>query len=150
MFGKPTKHPPAIKLTQLSSLIDDGVEIEGDLVFSNGLRIDGQVRGHLSGRPGDNGKPALLVLSQTGRIDGSVHCGNALINGSITGDIEVEQFVELQAGARITGTLRYRQLKMDVGAQVQGQLIPIDDEAAAPASAKVIELVAESQLAERR
>jgi cytoskeletal protein CcmA (bactofilin family) len=148
MFGKP-KHPPAIKLTQLSSLIDDGVEIEGDLVFSSGLRIDGQVRGHLSGRPGDNGKPALLVLSQTGRIDGSVRCGNALINGSITGDIEVEQFVELQAGARITGTLRYRQLKMDVGAQVQGQLIPIADDSA-PASAKVIELVAESQLAERR
>lgn len=148
MFGKP-KRPPAIKLTQLSSLIDDGVEIEGDLVFSNGLRIDGQVRGHLTGRPGDNGKAALLVLSQTGRIDGSVRCGNALINGSITGDIEVEQFVELQAGARIAGTLRYRQLKMDVGAQVQGQLIHIDDDAA-PASAKVIELVAESQLAERR
>lgn len=148
MFGKP-KHPPAIKLTQLSSLIDEGVEIEGDLVFSNGLRIDGQVRGHLHGRTGDDGKPALLVLSQTGRIDGSVRCGHALINGCVTGDIEVEQFVELQAGARITGTLRYRQLKMDVGAQVQGQLIHVDDEIAPP-RAKVIELVPEPQLAERR
>jgi cytoskeletal protein CcmA (bactofilin family) len=148
MFGK-TQHPPAIKLTQLSSLIDDGVEIEGDLVFGNGLRIDGQVRGHLHGRTGDDGRPALLVLSQTGRIEGSVRCGHALINGCIIGDVEVEQFVELQAGARITGTLRYRQLKMDVGARVLGQLMPNDDEAA-PTSAKVIELVPESQLAERR
>lgn len=148
MFGK-RKHPPVIKLTQLSSLIAAGVEIEGDLVFTNGLRIDGQIKGQLSGRAGADGKPALLVLSQTGRIEGSVSCGNALINGSIQGDIEVAQFIELQSGARITGTLRYRQLQIDVGAQVQGQLIRIDDDAV-PAGAKIVEFVAEPQLAERR
>ena len=147
MFGKP-KHPPAVKLTQLSSLIDEGVEMEGNLVFSNGLRIDGQLLGHVTGRAGKEGRPALLVLSQTGRIEGSVRCGNALINGSITGDIEVEQFVELQAGACITGTLRYRQLQMDVGARVQGQLIRMDDEIAAP-SAKTVEPAVKPQMAEQ-
>lgn len=145
MFGR-RKQAPAIKLTQLSSLIAHGVEIEGDLAFSDGLRIDGRVRGQVSGRAGHGDEPALLVLSQTGAIEGSVRCGNALINGSVTGDLDIEQFVELQAGARITGTLRYRQLRMDVGAVVQGQLIRVDD-ATAPTGAKVVELMPEPQAA---
>lgn len=141
LFGKP-RHAPALKLTQISSLVAEGVEIDGDLVFHGGLRIDGCLRGQLSGRSRDGEAPALLVLSQTGRIEGSVRCGHALINGHVTGDLEVEHFVELQAGARITGTLRYRQLQMDVGAVIQGQLIHIDTPVAAPAPPAGAALVA--------
>lgn len=151
IFGK-TRHAPAIKLTQISSLVAEGVEIDGDVAFHGGLRIDGGVRGQLSGRSRDGEEPALLVLSQTGRIEGSVRCGHALINGHVTGDLEVEHFVELQAGARITGTLRYRQLQMDVGAIVQGQLVHIDAAAPAaaaapPAAAPLVALVPESRVA---
>lgn len=146
MFRK-RKPSPAIKLTQLSSLIAEGVVIEGDLVFSQGLRIDGQVHGQVTGRAASGAQPALLVLSQTGAIEGSVHCGNALINGSVTGDLEIDDYVELQAGARITGTLRYRQLQMDVGAVVQGQLVRIGDDAVASSSAEVVELKTEPRAA---
>jgi cytoskeletal protein CcmA (bactofilin family) len=145
IFGK-TRHTPAIKLTQISSLVAEGVEIDGDLSFHGGLRIDGCLRGQLRGRSGDGEAPALLVLSQTGRVEGSVRCGHALINGQVLGDLEVEHFVELQAGARISGTLRYRQLQMDVGAVVQGQLIHLD-EAAPAAAAPLVALVTEPRAA---
>jgi cytoskeletal protein CcmA (bactofilin family) len=130
MFGK-SRSPHPIKLSQLASLVADGVEIEGDIVFSGGLRVDGRVRGSLTGRTGENGRASLLVLSQTAQVEGRVHCGNALINGQVVGDLAVDDYVELQAGACITGTLRYRQIQMDVGATVQGQLIRIGDEPAA-------------------
>lgn len=148
LFGK-TRHTPAIKLTQISSLVAEGVEIDGDLAFHGGLRIDGCLRGQLRGRSAEGEAPALLVLSQTGRIEGSVHCGHALINGELVGDLEVEGFVELQAGARITGTLRYRQLQMDVGAVVQGQLVHLDTPvaAAATAGAALVALVPEPRAA---
>lgn len=133
LFGRNRTASP--RLAQISSLVAEGVEIEGDLSFDGGLRIDGLVRGHLHGRSADGAVPALLVLSQTGRIEGSVRCGHALINGRIDGDLEVEQFVELQPGARITGTLRYRSLQMDVGAVVQGRLVHADAEPA-PAAAE--------------
>ncbi len=139
MFGRP-KQQNAIKLTQLSSLVAEDVQLDGDLVFSRGLRIDGRVRGRINGLGGDGGTPALLVLSASGVIEGSVRCGNALISGSIKGDIDVEQFVELQAGARITGTLRYRRLQMELGAVVQGQLICMDD-TTLTAGAQVVELI---------
>jgi len=141
MFGK-RQRQPALDLSQLSSLIAEDVEIVGDLHFTRGLRIDGRVRGHVKGRAPESPSAAkggsLLVLSDKGCIDGSVHCCDAVINGTVNGDLVVEQFLELQSGARVSGTIRYRQLQMDVGASVQGQLQRIGDE---PPAAKVVELV---------
>jgi cytoskeletal protein CcmA (bactofilin family) len=137
MFDRRRPRQPRLQMTNLSSLIADGVEITGDLVFSGGLRIDGHVRGQLLGRPLDGTPPPLLVLSDRGRVDGSVRCVNAVINGTIEGDLEVEQFVELQAGARVTGTIRYRQMQMELGAVVQGRMLCHDDAGAAPAAPAV-------------
>ena len=148
MFSK-RKNPSSIKMTQLSSLIAEGVEITGDVVFTGGMRIDGRVNGNVIGRSLDGKAPALLVLSDKGRIEGSVRCGHAVINGTVVGDLEVEHLLELQSEARVSGTIRYRQLQLDVGAAVQGQLIRVDGSLIAD---NVVELGAEKVAAnaERR
>ncbi|CAN5244069.1 hypothetical protein BH10PSE17_BH10PSE17_29580 [soil metagenome] len=125
MFSNKKKHP--MVASKLSSLIAEGVEITGDLVFTGGMRIDGKVKGNVVGRDTSGGKtPPLLVLSDKGQVEGSVRCGNALINGVVTGDLDIEHFLELQSSARVHGTIRYRQLQMDVGADVQGRLVRAD------------------------
>ena len=113
------KSNPSIEVTKLSSLIDGGVEIVGDVFITDGLRIDGHVQGDVRCRQDARG---LLVLSEKGRIQGSVKVYDAVINGTVTGDLEVEHFLELQANARITGNITYRQLRMDCGATVDGRL----------------------------
>lgn len=117
MFGK--KKDAFIELTKLSSLVASNVEVTGDLSFVDGLRIDGHVRGNVLSRPGTK---SLLVLSDQGCITGNVRSHDAVINGVIVGDVEVEHFLELQANARITGNITYRQLRMDCGASVDGKL----------------------------
>ena len=148
MFSK-RKNPSSIKMTQLSSLIAEGVEITGDVIFSGGMRIDGRVNGNVIGRSLDGKAPALLVLSDKGRIEGSVRCGDAVINGTVVGDLEVEHLLELQSEARVSGTIRYHQLQLDVGAAVQGQLVRVDGSLIAD---NVVELGAEKVAAnaERR
>ena len=113
------KSDQSIEVTKLSSLIDTGVEIVGNVFITDGLRVDGHVQGEIRSRPDARG---LLVLSEKGRIDGSVKVYDAVINGTVTGDLEVEHFLELQANARITGKITYRQLRMDCGATVDGHL----------------------------
>jgi len=149
MFSKRRKQP-FIKMTQLSTLIAEGVEITGDVAFSGGMRIDGRVDGNVIGRSGDGASAPLLVLSDKGHVEGSVRCGDAVINGRVSGDLEVENLLELQSDARVTGTIRYRQLRMDVGAEVQGQLVRI--EAAGAAAGNVVELALDkgAAVAERR
>jgi cytoskeletal protein CcmA (bactofilin family) len=142
-----TRKQPFIRVAQLSTLVAEGVEIEGDIVFSSGMRIDGRVIGDVTGR-GDAEQPALLVLSASGHIEGSIRCGDAVINGTVIGDLDVEHRLELQSDARVTGTIRYRQLQMDVGATVQGHLLRVAATAAAPDN--VVELGAEKTAAAER
>jgi len=122
MFGrKKSKTPGAsIEINKLSSLIADNVEIVGDVIFSGGLRVDGSIKGNVINKDEDR---ALLVLSDQGRIEGSVKTHDAVVNGTIVGDLTVDHFLELQANARVSGNITYRQLQMDCGASVDGKLV---------------------------
>jgi cytoskeletal protein CcmA (bactofilin family) len=147
MFGTPKKQP-FIKMAQLSTLLADGVEITGNLVFAGGMRIDGRIQGDVTGRTLDAKTPSLLVLSAKGYIEGSIRCGDAVINGTVVGDLDVEHRLELQSDAKVTGTIRYRQLQMDVGASVQGHLLRVEPQAV---TGNVVELgVDKAVVAERR
>lgn len=132
MFGRRKKN--GIEVTKLSSLIADNLHIVGDVHFSGGLRIDGHVEGNVFGKPGTKG---LLVLSEKGVITGKVHTYDAVINGNITGDLDVEHFAELQVNAKVVGNVRYRQLQMDCGSSVEGKLVRIHEDAAERSSARV-------------
>jgi cytoskeletal protein CcmA (bactofilin family) len=132
MFGKRKKS--GIEVTKLSSLIADNLHIVGDVHFSGGLRIDGRVEGNVFCKQGTKG---LLVLSEKGFITGKVHTYDAVINGNITGDLEVEHFAELQVSANVVGNVRYRQLQMDCGATVEGKLVRIHEDASGRAAAQV-------------
>jgi cytoskeletal protein CcmA (bactofilin family) len=119
MFRRKTDQP-SIDVSRLSSLIATGVQIAGDVIVTDGVRIDGQVTGNVIAKPETKG---LLVLSEQGRIEGNVRVHDAVVNGTICGDIEVENFIELQAGARVTGAIRYRTLQMTCGARVEGTMV---------------------------
>ncbi|NMG65371.1 polymer-forming cytoskeletal protein [Azoarcus indigens] len=128
MFGskKQSKQSKSIEVTKLSSLIADNVQIVGDVVFSGGLRVDGSIEGNVVNKEGSNG---LLVLSDKGSIKGRVSTYDAVVNGTIQGDLVVHHFLELQANARVSGNISYRQLQMECGAELEGQLARLDDDA---------------------
>jgi cytoskeletal protein CcmA (bactofilin family) len=131
------KSQPSIEVSKLSSLIAPGVEIVGDVIISDGLRVDGHVEGDVLCKPGTRG---LLVLSEKGSISGAVKVHDAVVNGTIRGDLEVEHFLELQPNARVTGNIVYRQLKMDCGATVEGRLERIPEHGGDRATDNVVPL----------
>lgn len=131
MFGK--KKAKSIEINKLSSLIADNVEIVGDVIFSGGLRVDGRIKGNVINKGEALG---LLVLSERGCIEGSVRTHDAVINGTIVGDLAVSHFVELQPKSRVTGNISYSQLQMDCGASVEGKLEKLED--AADSDTKVL------------
>jgi cytoskeletal protein CcmA (bactofilin family) len=126
MFRK--KNTMAIDVSRLAGLLAHDTIVRGDVMFAGGLRIDGRVEGNVLGKTDDRG---LLVLSEKGVIVGSVKAHDAVINGHVEGDLEVDHFLELQAGARVTGNITYGTMKLDCGATVDGKLLRIGDEATA-------------------
>jgi cytoskeletal protein CcmA (bactofilin family) len=134
MFRK--KNTLAIDVSRLAGLLAHDTCVRGDVMFAGGLRIDGRVEGNVLGKPDDHG---LLVLSEKGVIVGSVKVHDAVINGRVEGDLEVEHFLELQANARVTGNITYRTLKLDCGATVDGKLVRMGEDSAAAATGEDVE-----------
>lgn len=123
-----------LTIDKFSSLISDNVSMTGDLEFEGGLKVSGMIKGNVTHKPGSG---SLLALSAEGRIEGQVSSHDALIDGTIIGDLAVEHLLELHSNARIRGNISYRQLSMENGAVVDGTLSRLED---GESSAQVLEL----------
>lgn len=112
MFGK--KRQPPIR-----TLVGEGTSIRGELRFSEGLRIDGEVIGDIVA-VGDERN--LLVISERARVIGKVRAGHVIVNGTVQGPVSSDELLELQPKARIAGDVRYERLEMHQGAVIDGEL----------------------------
>jgi len=117
MFGKSKSGKPQ---NRIDSLIGAGTRIEGSILFSGGLRVDGEIRGSISVEKDQVG---TLVISEHARVEGEVVVSHLVVNGTIVGPVRVKDTLELQPCARVTGDVEYMQLEMQPGAVVQGRLI---------------------------
>ena len=106
--------------TQIDSLIGAGTTIEGNLNFSGGLRIDGQVNGNVIAA---QGKPSTLVLSEHARVVGEVNVTHLVINGTIDGSVYASEYMELQGKAKVNGDVHYTTMEIQLGAIVEGRLV---------------------------
>jgi cytoskeletal protein CcmA (bactofilin family) len=118
MFGKKTQPP-------IGTLIGEGTVIRGEVRFSEGLRIDGEIIGDVTAA-GD--QPSILVISEKARVTGKVKAGHVIINGSIMGPVHSNDLLELQPKAAIVGDVRYEILEMHQGATIDGELKPLKSE----------------------
>lgn len=122
MFNK--KKQPAIK-----SLIAEGSRIAGNITFTDGLRIDGDVHGDVLA---NDEHPSLLVISDSAQVHGSVTADHIIVNGLVKGPVYAQQMLELQPKARIEGDVQYAALEMHQGALITGQLRPLLEGEAKP------------------
>ena len=114
MFGK-KKQPP------IKSLIAQGSVIEGNLKFTDGLRIDGEVTGDIRAF---DGSASILVISESATVTGHIHADHVIINGRVVGPVHASELLELQPKAKIAGDVSYKALEMHQGAVITGQLKP--------------------------
>lgn len=119
MFGK-GKSQVSKPQSKIDSLIGAGTRIEGNITFSGGLRVDGEIKGNVSS---EKGVASTLVISEQARIEGQIDVAHVVINGTVVGPVSATDSLELQSGARVTGDVEYHQLEMQQGAVVQGRLI---------------------------
>ncbi len=114
---------------RIDTLIGQGTEINGDLVFSGGLHVDGTIKGNVNA---EEGSDALLILSEFGQIEGDVKVPNMVLNGEIVGDVFGSNRVELAPKSRINGSVYYNLIEMAIGAEVNGGLVHETSENLAP------------------
>ncbi len=125
MFAAADKKRPRVATTE--TLIGAGTVLSGDIVFSGGLRIDGEVKGNVRARDGQTG---TLVIGELGRIEGDIDVARLIVNGLVAGRVDASEFVRLQSKARIACDLVYSLAEIHPGAVVHGQLVQRQDSVA--------------------
>lgn len=117
MFGRKKKkslHP------HIDTLIGANTHITGDINFTGGLRIDGHISGNVIAADDEH---STLVLSTEGSITGKIKVANVVINGTVTGPIQAQEYLELQEKAKVYGDVQYGSLEIQLGASVEGKMI---------------------------
>src|SRR5260221_4168414 len=115
MFDKASKPQ-----NRIDSLIGATTRIEGNIIFSGGLRVDGMVRGNVASAAD---QPGTLVVSSDARIDGEVQASHIVVNGTINGPVHAIETLELQANSKVKGEVHYKSIQVQQGAVVEGRLV---------------------------
>jgi cytoskeletal protein CcmA (bactofilin family) len=114
MFNKDSKPQ-----NRIDTLIGAGTTLTGNISFSGGLRVDGEIHGNVTA----TGEQSTLVVSEHARIEGEVSVAHLVINGIIAGPVISTGFLELQAKARVSGNIQYNSIEIHLGAVVEGSMI---------------------------
>jgi cytoskeletal protein CcmA (bactofilin family) len=124
MFNKQHNKPQ----NRIDTLIGAGTKIEGNIQFSGGLRVDGEIIGNIIAA---TDKPSTLVLSEHAQVRGEIKVTHLVVNGTVNGPVRASEYLELLGKANITGDVQYGTMEIHLGATISGKLTHIASEAAA-------------------
>ncbi len=108
------------KVQEGVTLIAANTEVTGDVKFDGQLYVSGRVNGNILASEGGE---ATVVVSEEGFVSGEIRVPNVVINGTVEGDISASERIELACKARVKGSVFYALVEMQLGAQVDGQLV---------------------------
>lgn len=118
MFGRKRNAMPNI-----DSLFGPSTRIQGDVLFSGGLHLDGAVTGSVKST-GDG--ISRLVVGEPAVIEGSVEAPVVELHGLVRGDIVASGRVTLGPKGRVEGNVQYGALEVAAGASIKGKLLKLD------------------------
>jgi cytoskeletal protein CcmA (bactofilin family) len=132
------------RASKVDTLIGQNTQITGDIYFEGGLHIDGRIKGSVIA---ENDSGSVVSLSDMGYIEGELRVPNIVLNGNVVGDVRADGHIELADKARVRGNVYYRYIEMTRGAEVNGNLVHIEDSAPIPTEAdKPLSLEAEIEI----
>lgn len=105
MFGKGSR--------KLETIVGDGTRIAGKVSVEGTIRVDGTVEGDI--------QADWVVVGETGKIRGNTRTRGMIVGGSVEGNIEATETVELKEKATMVGEIHAPKLGVAEGAVFDGR-----------------------------
>jgi len=93
--------------------IVEGTSIEGEIKCESNIRIDGAFVGNLNTK-------GRLVVGPAGRVEGTIQCQNAEVEGLVKGKLHVQQLLSLKGTAKVEGDIFTDKLAIEPGSSFTG------------------------------
>ena len=103
---------PSTSSHALNSLVQ-GTHVEGKIKTTNDIRIDGSIKGELNCE-------AKVIIGPSGKVNGTIRCKNAVIEGNFDGVLIVKELLNIRENAKVTGEVTYGKLNVQSGAVISG------------------------------
>jgi cytoskeletal protein CcmA (bactofilin family) len=126
------KAPPAVPDQEAfegeepETTLGQGVVFKGQLSFENLLRIDGEFHGDLCSK----GK---LIIGPSGIVKSNIKLKEAIVEGYVEGNLDVEERIELRGNAQVHGDIQTKFLSVDEGVTIIGSVMVTPNEDPSPA-----------------
>jgi cytoskeletal protein CcmA (bactofilin family) len=95
-------------------VVAQGTSITGKFSATEDVRLDGVVEGDVK-------CDKRLVMGETGRVKGTIHAADAIIMGTIEGELIVGNTIHLKSTAKIDGIIQGKSMTVDDGARYSGE-----------------------------
>jgi cytoskeletal protein CcmA (bactofilin family) len=120
MFGGKDKtkdiESPVINKTaskDIKTLIGEGCKVEGNFYIPTFTRIDGTVKGDLTGESG-------IIVGLQGKVIGNICASEVVLYGNVSGNIEAQK-LELKKGSSLSGDISVIHLVTEFGSMFNGK-----------------------------
>ena len=107
-----TQNQASLKAEDL--VVGEGVVLTGTLQVPNMALVSGVINGDL--------KVHSLTVGRTGKIEGKIDCQIADIAGHVKDDLHVHELLVIRATATLSGNILYKDIEIEKGAKIYGQL----------------------------
>ena len=109
---------PKLQVPELrgSAVIGKGVTIKGQIFGREDLTIDGEVDGSVELQE------HRLTIGEKGKIHADVSAHEVVVLGSIHGNVEAKEKIDIRKQASITGDIRAARIETEDGACLKGNV----------------------------
>ncbi len=115
MFSRKSKDP------DIETLIGPGTRVEGHVLATGGVHVEGRVHGNVVAESGN----AVLQIAEGAVVEGDVDVPRVVVHGEVRGDIRARDRIALGPKARVAGSVVYGVIEMAAGAVIQGRLVSV-------------------------
>ena len=96
------------------SFFGPGSKIEGNLEIDGDVRLQGVIQGKVSGS-------GTVTIGDQATIQANVFAPTVIVQGLVRGEIHARDRLELHKSAKVYGMLRAARIRIDEGAQFEGE-----------------------------
>jgi cytoskeletal protein CcmA (bactofilin family) len=96
-------------------IVGRDIKLHGEITSCDHLLVEGSVEATLT-----DGK--IIDIAQSGTFNGAVDCETASIRGKFEGELTCHERLVVRSTGRIVGKIRYRQLEVERGGEISGDV----------------------------
>jgi cytoskeletal protein CcmA (bactofilin family) len=113
---------PSENSSEGTLIVGEGIQVKGEIQSCTRLVVEGKVEASLEARE--------LTVRAEGLYDGTAVVETADVGGTFTGTLTVKGLLTVESGGRVSGTLRYGELRIEQGGRLSGDvdLLEVEEE----------------------